>query len=199
MDGIFSLFAEAPIGLIIIAIATYSARTARNGRTGSRAALIDLLETIALMTLYVLFIWNADEVRVIDIVILPLLSLLAPGTARQEEAVASQTEAIVDGLNPTSLLPSRLPPAKMANAALAKGGVRKRKRIRKGIGKLVIREDARCGVCGETVGNNGVENCGRCDTPHHADCWQFAGQCSVYACGFRKRRQELETTKGNQP
>lgn len=25
--------------------------------------------------------------------------------------------------------------------------------------------------------------CGRCGAPHHPDCWEYAGGCSVYACG----------------
>lgn len=39
-----------------------------------------------------------------------------------------------------------------------------------------------CPVCGDTVIDRMVY-CRRCKTPHHADCWQFVGACSVYGCG----------------
>ena len=25
--------------------------------------------------------------------------------------------------------------------------------------------------------------CGRCKTPHHRECWLYAGRCSVFGCG----------------
>ena len=39
-----------------------------------------------------------------------------------------------------------------------------------------------CKVCGERVAEQ-VACCARCFTPHHFDCWSFAGQCSIYGCG----------------
>jgi hypothetical protein len=43
-------------------------------------------------------------------------------------------------------------------------------------------EDAKCGVCGEkTV--QGIVLCARCKTPHHKECWEYMGGCSIYACG----------------
>jgi hypothetical protein len=39
-----------------------------------------------------------------------------------------------------------------------------------------------CKVCGERIVDEMVF-CRRCKTPHHADCWHFAGACSVYGCG----------------
>lgn len=44
-----------------------------------------------------------------------------------------------------------------------------------------------CKICGGSVGNE-VACCARCFTPHHFDCWSFAGQCSVYACGEKEHR-----------
>jgi hypothetical protein len=41
---------------------------------------------------------------------------------------------------------------------------------------------SRCGVCGEAVVQNAV-NCSQCLTPHHSDCWDYSGGCSIYACG----------------
>jgi hypothetical protein len=39
-----------------------------------------------------------------------------------------------------------------------------------------------CRVCGESIESDLVF-CRRCKTPHHRDCWQYAGQCSVFGCG----------------
>ncbi len=38
-----------------------------------------------------------------------------------------------------------------------------------------------CQVCGEPILGGGVR-CVRCDTPHHADCWAYAGGCSTFGC-----------------
>jgi len=43
---------------------------------------------------------------------------------------------------------------------------------------------ANCPVCGEVIFFNRIE-CARCDTPHHLDCWEYAGQCATYACECR--------------
>ena len=43
-------------------------------------------------------------------------------------------------------------------------------------------EHVMCRVCGESIADDLVF-CRRCKTPHHRDCWLYAGQCSVYACG----------------
>ncbi len=42
-------------------------------------------------------------------------------------------------------------------------------------------EQPTCRVCGEPIAGAHV-NCARCRTPHHADCWDFVGGCSVYGC-----------------
>jgi hypothetical protein len=39
-----------------------------------------------------------------------------------------------------------------------------------------------CQVCGAELGGKLVR-CSRCSTPHHADCWEYAGVCSTYGCG----------------
>lgn len=41
-----------------------------------------------------------------------------------------------------------------------------------------------CQVCGAELGGQRV-NCSRCSTPHHADCWEYAGVCSTYGCGSK--------------
>jgi len=42
-----------------------------------------------------------------------------------------------------------------------------------------------CQVCGDEVTSNKVI-CRRCRTPHHRDCWEYNGGCSVYACKERR-------------
>ena len=42
-----------------------------------------------------------------------------------------------------------------------------------------------CKVCGEPILTPGVI-CTTCRTPHHADCWQFIGACSIYGCNGKQ-------------
>ena len=44
-----------------------------------------------------------------------------------------------------------------------------------------------CQVCGEAL-QGSVVFCTSCDTPHHLECWQYFGSCSVYACGQKRYR-----------
>jgi hypothetical protein len=46
-------------------------------------------------------------------------------------------------------------------------------------------ESARCRICGELIYFSRVL-CSECDTPHHLDCWEYNGSCSVYGCGSRQ-------------
>lgn len=50
--------------------------------------------------------------------------------------------------------------------------------------ELAPLEDVVCRVCGEPILNDLVV-CRTCKTPHHAECWEYVGQCSTYACGER--------------
>ncbi len=45
-------------------------------------------------------------------------------------------------------------------------------------------EGVTCPVCGDELDRRKVEpvSCVACDTPHHRECWDFMGQCSVFAC-----------------
>lgn len=43
-------------------------------------------------------------------------------------------------------------------------------------------ESARCPVCATTVGTGSLQ-CAACETYHHAECWEYAGNCGIYACG----------------
>jgi len=46
-----------------------------------------------------------------------------------------------------------------------------------------------CQVCGD-----GIElpvHCCKCRTPHHRDCWEYYGSCSVYACGEKRTAEAI--------
>jgi hypothetical protein len=42
-----------------------------------------------------------------------------------------------------------------------------------------------CKVCGEAIVTPGVL-CATCRTPHHRDCWEFVGSCSIYGCNGKQ-------------
>jgi hypothetical protein len=42
-----------------------------------------------------------------------------------------------------------------------------------------------CKVCGETIAPPSVL-CESCKTPHHRDCWEFVGSCSIYGCSGKR-------------
>jgi len=46
-------------------------------------------------------------------------------------------------------------------------------------------QPVKCTICGELIYFSRVL-CSNCDTPHHLDCWEYNGSCSVYGCGSRK-------------
>jgi hypothetical protein len=39
-----------------------------------------------------------------------------------------------------------------------------------------------CKVCGEPIGQGEATVCAICNTPHHTDCWEYVGACSIYGC-----------------
>jgi hypothetical protein len=39
-----------------------------------------------------------------------------------------------------------------------------------------------CKVCGEQISGTPRVFCSTCRTPHHRDCWEFIGSCSVFGC-----------------
>lgn len=41
--------------------------------------------------------------------------------------------------------------------------------------------DATCQICGEEIVVDMVF-CGRCKTPHHRECWEYFGSCSIFGC-----------------
>lgn len=46
-------------------------------------------------------------------------------------------------------------------------------------------DTAICGICGEEVQRDAVQ-CLSCQTPHHRECWEYFGACSIYACGEKQ-------------
>ena len=44
-----------------------------------------------------------------------------------------------------------------------------------------------CKVCGEPIVEPEVV-CTTCRTPHHRDCWEFIGSCSIYGCNGKHSR-----------
>lgn len=45
----------------------------------------------------------------------------------------------------------------------------------------ILEAGSTCPVCGDGL-DAAVVRCDACSTPHHQECWDFAGQCAVYAC-----------------
>lgn len=45
-----------------------------------------------------------------------------------------------------------------------------------------------CKVCGEAVAEGPAIVCEKCGAPHHRDCWEFVGWCSIYGCGGKVGR-----------
>ena len=39
-----------------------------------------------------------------------------------------------------------------------------------------------CKVCGYPIAEGAVIVCAVCNTPHHRDCWEYVGACSIYGC-----------------
>jgi hypothetical protein len=58
----------------------------------------------------------------------------------------------------------------------------------------LIPSQSQCQVCGEALSGK-IVSCASCQTPHHLDCWQYFGSCSVYGCG-QKRYTQPRRTKG---
>jgi hypothetical protein len=42
-----------------------------------------------------------------------------------------------------------------------------------------------CKVCGEVIAGGPVVLCSSCRTPHHRECWEYVGACSIYGCGSK--------------
>jgi hypothetical protein len=49
-------------------------------------------------------------------------------------------------------------------------------------GESLLSVGGNCQVCG-TAMTAEIVFCARCRTPHHEECWSYAGSCATYACG----------------
>jgi hypothetical protein len=66
-------------------------------------------------------------------------------------------------------------------------------------GEVVALEHVICKVCGGEIEGHEMVYCQRCKTPHHGDCWQYAGACSVYGCFEKTCRRPQAGTATNPP
>lgn len=48
-----------------------------------------------------------------------------------------------------------------------------------------------CKVCLEPINGGPVALCASCHTPHHGECWEYVGGCSIYGCGCKERAPML--------
>jgi hypothetical protein len=42
-----------------------------------------------------------------------------------------------------------------------------------------------CKVCLESIDGGPIIVCSSCRTPHHRECWEYVGACSIYGCGCK--------------
>jgi hypothetical protein len=49
----------------------------------------------------------------------------------------------------------------------------------------IATKETQCQVCGDPLLEK-IVFCMKCKTPHHLDCWQYFGTCSVYGCGNKR-------------
>lgn len=66
-------------------------------------------------------------------------------------------------------------------------------------GEVAALEHVICKVCGEEIEGDEMVYCQRCKTPHHKECWQYAGACSVYGCLEKNYRRPQAATPANPP
>jgi hypothetical protein len=43
-----------------------------------------------------------------------------------------------------------------------------------------------CKVCGQLIESGPRTLCARCKAPHHRDCWEFIGGCSIFGCNGKE-------------
>ena len=54
------------------------------------------------------------------------------------------------------------------------------------LAEVVTAPGSACPVCGHPVDQ--PKPCPRCRTPHHEDCWAYAGGCAIFGCESRQGR-----------
>jgi len=45
-----------------------------------------------------------------------------------------------------------------------------------------------CKVCGEPIDGDPTAVCETCGAPHHLECWEYVGRCSIYGCDGKVAR-----------
>ena len=50
------------------------------------------------------------------------------------------------------------------------------------------RMTGRCPIC-TTVLREPLVRCGRCQSPHHQECWEYLGRCATYGCDPKPGRR----------
>ncbi len=45
----------------------------------------------------------------------------------------------------------------------------------------IAESEVTCQICGECIADKFV-TCEKCQTPHHPDCWEYNGGCSIFGC-----------------
>lgn len=58
------------------------------------------------------------------------------------------------------------------------------------------RDAPRCRVCGEVLVAE-VVWCDDCKTPHHRDCFAYAGRCAVFGCSGMRYRTDVRASTGS--
>jgi len=53
------------------------------------------------------------------------------------------------------------------------------------MGVLQTLSGGECPVCGTRMEDLAVR-CEACRTPHHQECWEYAGKCSTFGCAGRR-------------
>lgn len=54
--------------------------------------------------------------------------------------------------------------------------------------------NTQCNVCGKTLEDNLAYSC-KCETPHHKECIEYNGKCSVYGCDSIKYKGEFDLSQ----
>ena len=66
-------------------------------------------------------------------------------------------------------------------------------------GEVATLDHVICKVCGEEIEGHEMVYCERCKTPHHGECWQYTGSCSVYGCLEKSYRRPQAASAANRP
>ncbi|HKS16778.1 MAG TPA: hypothetical protein VJU16_05660, partial [Planctomycetota bacterium] len=56
------------------------------------------------------------------------------------------------------------------------------------VGPLKLTDTGACPICGAKA--DARHACPGCGTPHHVECWKYAGGCGMFACAGRSRRKK---------